>query len=277
MRDVSIGNAGLVLLALLAFGSFAAEPASAQQDMASLVRQSGFIFAGRIEKVGSATVGLSATPDTAVVRIVRVIDAQPPVDEIGGHAVTVRLRDAGHAKPGQEMVFFTYLYGGGMSLGLTEVAELPDEGSVDRSVHEARSAIADAKLRARIDSATIVAVAKVLRTARVPAPSPRDEHEPMWWTATLEVASVLKGDAAKGATITVRFPSNYDAYWGAAPKPEPGETAIFLMQPARVIPTTPEEAGERGERRELTGLFLVDRLDEVGVNEFERVRRLLIK
>ena len=208
MRDIPIGRIGLAFAAFLAIGALGSGSAHAQQDMASLVRQSGFIFAGRIEKIGAATVGLSASSDTAIVRIVRVIDRQPPVDEIAGHVVTVRLRNAEQAKAGQQVVFFTCLYGGGRSLGLNEVAELSDSDAIDQTVHAARAAIADGALRTRLDSATIVAVAKVLRTARVPAPSPRDEHEPMWWTATLEVASVLKGDAAKGTTITVRFPSN---------------------------------------------------------------------
>lgn len=277
MRDIPIGIAGSALgffLAVCAFGG----QAFAQQDMNSLVRQSGFIFAGRIEKVGAATAGVPVAPDTAVVRIVRVIDKQPPIDEIAGHAVTVRLRDAGQVKPGREAVFFTYMYGGGMSLGLDEVAELPDGNGIDNSVHAARAALADAALRARLDSAEIVAVAKVVRTARVESGSPRGEHEPMWWTATLEIATVFKGDTKSRALVSVRFPSNDDAFWGAAPRPKPAETAIFLMQPARVlVPLMPKEPGEREETGELRGLFLVDRLDEIGLGEAERVRRLLNK
>ncbi|MBV9991162.1 MAG: hypothetical protein JOZ72_07690 [Alphaproteobacteria bacterium] len=278
MRDISIGHAGIVFSFLLVGCAFWPDHAIAQQDMASLVRRSGFVFAGRIEKLGAATAGLQATPETAVVRVTRVIDRQPPVDEIAGHLVTVRLRDAGQAKPGRDAVFFTYVYGGGSSLGLNEVSELPDGNGIDQSVRAARDAIADAALRARLESADIVAAAKVLRTGRVESGTPRGEHEPMWWTATLEVVTAFKGDASKGAIVSVRFPSNDDAYWGAAPKPKPGDTAIFLLQPARAVaPLVPAEPGERRETEALRGLFLADRLDEVGLGEAERVRRLLNK
>jgi hypothetical protein len=170
------------------------------------------------------------------------------------------------------------MYGGGKSLGLNEVAELPDGNGIDQSVQVARATLADAALRKRLDSADLVVAAKVLRTARVESGTPRGEHEPMWWTATLEIATVFKGETRKGAIVSVRFPSNDDAFWGAAPKPNPGDTAIFLLQPARVVvPLLPKEPGERGEVEELKGLFLVDRLDEIGLGEIERVRRLLNK
>jgi len=263
--------------ALVAAILLVATPVSSQQDLRTLVRQSGFIFAGQIEKIGAATTGLSASAQTAVVRVVRVIDEQPPIDEVKGRDVTVRLRDPKTARVGLEAVFFTYLYGGGMSLGLQEVAEMPDDGKVDEVVHAARAGLADDALRSRLDTASIVATARVLRTERVEGPPPRGEHEPMWWNATLEVASPLKGDVKAGATITVRFPSNYDAYWGNAPKPTPGETAIFLMQPARMVPAMPMEKGEREGREDLTGLFLLDRLDQLKASEIERVRRLLAK
>jgi hypothetical protein len=279
MVDNPIRYRLLIFLLFLMFGGCGTAPSQPtspqQQNLLSLVRQSGFIFAGRIEKIGAATAGLSVQDNTAVVRVLRVIDEQPPIDEIKDHAVTVRLRDVRQAKAGQTAVFFTHLYSAGMSLGLDEAGQLPDSADIDQSVHAARMTLADDALRARLKSASIVAVATVMRVAPIESASPRSEHEPMWWNATLQVADVFKGDAKKGVMITVRFASNYDAYWGASPKPKVGDHAIYLMQPTSAVRLFGEAPSELDKQTKLNGLFLIDNLDVISADQAERVRRLL--
>jgi hypothetical protein len=258
-----LGRAGPVL-ALLA--ALAAPVAQAQEpSFVDLVRRSGLIFAGTVKAVGAATPSIAREPSSAVVRVDRVLDTLPPAGNPTGHDVTLRLRDPQASHPGDRAVFFTYIQSAGATLGLVEVGSQPADqlDAVERRIREARQALADQALAARLASAELV-VAGVFGEAR-PTPearTPGSEHDPLWWRAPIRVESVEKGQAA-ARTVDVYIATNYDFLWALAPKPKAGQEGIYLLQP------------DREKRFRVSGLFLLDPLDALPKSDLERVRRFL--
>jgi hypothetical protein len=267
-RRVSVSPRGLfcaaLLLASLSSATASAQPAPAP-TFVDLVRRSGFIFLGTVKAVGDSTPTIPREKNTAVVVVDTVLDAQPPVGNMRGQAVTVRLRDPKSMRPGQRATFFTYVYRAGSSLGVEEVAALAPEDAARLAgrVRDARQAIADEALMKRLESAELVVVgvfgeAKPTEAARDPV----SEHDPLWWRAPIRVESVLKGRQANGP-VFANIAMNYDYLWALAPKPKAGQEGIFLLQP------------DREKRFRVTGLFLIDPQDVLPRSDVERVRRLL--
>jgi len=229
-----------------------------------LVRRSGFIFQGTVKAVGQSTASIVREANTAVVSVDRVLEALPPTGNQTGRDVTVRLRRPAEVKPGQKATFFTYVYAGGASLGVEEVAILPadDPKTLEDRIRAARQALADEALRRRLQSAELVVVGVAGQARRTEeARDPRSEHDPLWFRMPIRITSVEKGRAS--GTVFVNIATNFDYLWALAPKPKAGDTAIFLLQP------------DREKQYRVSGLFLIDPLDELPVSELERVRRLL--
>ena len=241
--------------------------ASPQTDSSfiDLVRRSGFIFQGTVKAVGESTPSIVRESSTAVVSVDRVLESLPPASNQTGHDVTVRLRKPGEMRPGQKATFFTYVYAGGISLGLEEVGILPqqDPTSLENRIRAARQTMADQALKARLKSAALVVVGVVGAAKQtVEALNPRGEHDPLWWRAPIKVTSFEKGRPT-GGPVLVNIATNFDYLWAQAPKPKAGATGIFLLQP------------DREKRFRVSGFFLIDSLDALPTSELERVRRLL--
>lgn len=239
----------------------------AQESFVDTVRRSGFIFVGTVKATGGApqTAAAREPGNSAIVTVERVLEAQPPVGNPAGQDVTVRLRDPGKLPAGSRAVFFTYVQSAGQTLGLVEVASLPAEqaAAMGQRIREARQAIADEALAARLASAEMVVVG-VLGEAR-PTPGalePSSEHDPRWYRAPIRVESFEKGRAAS-RTVYVNVAYGDDVVWRRAPKPKAGDGGIFLLQP------------DREKRFRVDGLFLIDPLDWLPKSELDRVRRLL--
>ena len=269
----------LVLVLALSAVALATEPLSASEmlmvcpvafpqtesSFIDLVRRSGFIFQGTVKAVEASTPTIVREPNTAVVSVDRVLESLPPVGDQTGREVTVRLRQPGEIRPGQTATFFTYVYAGGKSLGVEEVAILPaDEPKnlVDR-IRAARQVLADQALTSRLQSAELVVVGVFGKaTPTRDALNPVSEHDPLWWRAPIRVTSVEKGQPTNGPVI-VNIATNFDYLWALAPKPKAGETGIFLLQ------------SNREKKYRVSGFFLIDALDALPTSELERVRRLL--
>jgi hypothetical protein len=85
VRDMRrLASAFLVALAV-ALVAFAAARAQDElpRDYVDLVGRSGFIFQGTVREVGAATKGIQAQPNTAVVTVEAVLQALPPLGDIG--------------------------------------------------------------------------------------------------------------------------------------------------------------------------------------------------
>ena len=209
--------------------------AQADSSFVDLVRRSGFIFQGTVKAIGASTPSIVRESNTAVVSVDRVLEALPPATNRAGHDVTVRLRKPGEMQPGQKATFFTYLYAGGASQGLEEVAILPiqEPAGLESRIRAARQTLADQALKARLANAELVVVGVVGEAKPTEeALNPASEHDPLWWRAPIQVSSVEKGRAS-GASVMVNMATNFDYLWAQAPKLKAGDRGIFLLQPDR--------------------------------------------
>lgn len=64
-----------------------------------------------------------------------------------------------------------------------------------------------------------------------PRRKPITEHDPQWREAEIEVDEVEKGGTAK-KKVVVRFPGSDDVRWYKAPKFQPGQEGVFILQKA---------------------------------------------
>jgi hypothetical protein len=122
-----------------------------------------------------------------------------------------------------------------------------------------------AALRRRVKEAQAVVVGKVGDTGpvgRKEAP-PGSEHDPMWRTAVVSVESLEKGDLKQGQRVKVAFASSRDVMWFRAPKPEPGEQAVFLLH-QRQLPELDVEM-----------LAIVEPLDMQPVERLDEIRKVI--
>jgi hypothetical protein len=240
--------------------------AADQKTVADLTSKSGYIFLGTVRQTHAATPTVPLEPTTAIVLVDRVLDGVKEIGDLKGKEVTVRLVPREKVERGKPLVFFTYGYSFGKSVGLAEVGSLPAEEAeaLSKQVREARQTSADQAVQRRLETAELV----VLATAGEPRPTEDvrrpdvDEHDALWWVASLKVEKTLKG-AVDGDTVSVLFARNTDYRWFRSPKIHAGEHAIYLLH--------------RDQDREhgMKGFFVVDKSDVVPAEDLERIQRLL--
>jgi hypothetical protein len=254
------------LLALLTI--LVPRPVSATDSatVANLTGKSGYIFQGTVKKLHAATPTVPLESTTAIVLVNRVLDGTKEIGDLKGKEVTVRLLPEDRVQSGMSLVFFTYGYSFGKSVGLAEVGALPgtETEALSAQVREARQVSADQALQSRLETSVLV----VLATAGEPQPTEEiklpniDEHDPLWWMAPLKVEKVVKGKLTSEA-LSVLFARNVDYRWFNAPKIHAGQHAIYLLHP--------DQDREHG----MKGYFVVDKSDVVPAEDLDRVERLL--
>ncbi len=236
--------------------------------VSNLTSKSGYIFVGRVRQIHAATPSVPLEPGTAIVLVERVLDGTKEIGDLKGKEVTVRLLPEERVQRGVPLVFFTYGYSFGKSVGLAEVGSLPavDIDTLAGQIREARQMFADEPLQKRLQQAALV----VVGTAGEPKPTEetklpeKDEHDPLWWEAPLKVEKVLKGNPP-GESLSILFARNTDYRWFRSPKIHAGERAIYLLHL--------DQDRERGIAPK--GYFVVDPSDVVPVEDVARVERLL--
>lgn len=236
------------------------------KTVSDLTGKSGYIFLGTVRKTHAATPTVPQEPTTAIVLVDRVLDGVKEIGDLKGKEVTVRLLPQEKVETGKALVFFTYGYSFGKSVGLAEVGSLPaaEAEALSKQVPEARQTFADQAVQKRLETAELV----VLATAGEPRPTEDikrpdvDEHDALWWVAPLKVEKTLKG-ALDGDSVSVLFARNTDYRWFRAPKIHAGEHAIYLLH--------------RDQDREhgMKGFFIVDSSDVAPAEDLERIQRLL--
>src|SRR5262249_43281875 len=138
-----------------------------------------------------------------------------------------------------------------------------------RDIQAAKEIISDRKLQERIARAEIVIVGKVAKTEPVPGTEQRHvetEHDPDWWIAHVDVASVEMGKISE-QIVRVMFANSRDEMWIDSPKFRPGQAGVWILQRNQT------ERG--GPVLRLPGLTALDALDFQPPEQLERVRRLI--
>ena len=238
-----------------------------------LVDESTVIFKGRVEQTGASNLKiLPASNQTILVHVDEVISAAKTMTNLKGATVTVRLKEPGSLKVGATATFFTtgWLYG--ENVALKEVSHVTADlnaQSLQKQVAALQARTSDQKLQSRIQSSAMVFAGKVVASRQLQAEGVRtnSEHDPDWWTADVEVQSLLKGPPSAAKRVTLLFAHSTDVMWYRSPKLKEGQQGIWIAseyKPGGLFPA---------ERAPL--LAVVGPLDYQPAAERDRVQRLL--
>jgi hypothetical protein len=233
----------------------------ADADLKGLVAQSGVSFVGTVEHAQSdAAADLPTTEQGAVVVVDEVLHAPPVLANLAGSRVTlVPSADQPALQDGQRAVFFANSLAYGETITLQELARRPvaqvaSEAGVDAAAPGAgvRQIVADLEvetLQSHAAEVEAVILGRVTSLAKATAmQQPPREHDPDWWRATLEVASVAIGKITRDS-VDVLYANSKDIQWHNAPKPRASQEGVWLLH------STPPEL------REVASYMIIDPLD----------------
>lgn len=265
------------LLVVCATALLATSPRSAAQTQVvtqDLVNQSTVIFKGRVEKTGASNVKLlPASNQTVLVLVTEVLSVAKTMTDLKGATVTVQLKEPNSLKEGVTATFFTtgWLYG--ENVGLKEVAHLSADlntQSLQEQIATLQVRSSDQKLQARIQGSAMVIAGKVVSTHPLQAEGARSnsEHDPDWWTADVQVESVLKGPVSAASNrVTLLFAHSNDVMWFRSPKLKEGQQGIWIANEYKPGGLFPADSAPL--------LAVVSPLDYQPQAERDRVQRLL--
>jgi hypothetical protein len=207
----------------------------------SLLAQAPVSFVGTVKNLHATTMSdLPVDDHTAVVSVDHVLHAPPTFANIEGHRVTVQLSPtAAIPAAGESAAFFVEGLAFGDSIAVREIGRLPvatveprataaaTAGKVAGAFSDLQQELRDSALRERMRAADAVVVGRVTGVAKVGAPS-RSEHDPDWWSATIEVDHVERGNVS-GGKVEVLFPASRDVRWRHVPKPHAAQSGVWLL------------------------------------------------
>src|SRR6202790_3186749 len=236
--------AGILWMSLLAS---AALP-QATNNHATPAKQSSITFVGTVSQVAATSLAaVPKSPQTIVVRVDSVLKKPAAVSLKKGDTVTVQVKDPAAFQEGTQATFYTegWIFGSGVAVKELghDTAPSPSSGGTpgpvetpEKTVVRSPSEVSDQDLQRQIAKADYVVTGRItdVHTWTVrKSPTPRyrtSEHSANWQEAVLQVQSVLKGPKLKRNKIVLRFPQSRDVAWVSAPKFEPGQQGVFILQ-----------------------------------------------
>lgn len=202
-----------------------------------LAHQSGFVFEAQVEKLGASNATeYPSAPETAIVRVTRLIKSTPALSGYEGQQVTVHLQAPVTLKEGQQAVFFTHGTHYGDGLVVAELGHAKGAaGEVADELNAAVQASNLAEMTQRLAQADLVVsgVASAPKRYEPPATAgaaPRwvSEHDPDWHVSTITIEKVEKGVHSE-KTVDVFFPNSMDIAWHRSPKVKAGDRGVWLL------------------------------------------------
>jgi hypothetical protein len=211
-----------------------------------LRQQSTFTFVGTVKQRNAATMDqVPVTDRTAIVTVEEVLQAPPMLADLAGTDVTVELSSAQQLQEGQRATFFTNGWIYSQSIAVKEVGHVEGRVSDDHASELAAQSPGTPenrtlRLQQRLAEAE-VAVTGTVSSISVPEQRPSgpiSEHNPEYREATIDIASVEKGDPPQDR-IKVVYAASDDVEWRNTPTFHVGQSGIFLLnkQEIRVLGT----------------------------------------
>jgi hypothetical protein len=245
--------AGILCLGLLASGVslpaswaglLAAATPQATNSQAAMVKQSSITFVGTVSQVAASSLtSVPKSEQTIVVRVDSVLKKPAAVSLKKGDTVTVKVKDPAAFQEGTQATFYTegWIFGSGVAvkeLGHEQApsGEPPGAAQTEKPVEQNPSEITDKDLQRLTAAADYVVIGRVTDVHPWTVPKSAasryrtSEHTASWHEAVLQVQSVLKGPKLKKNKIVLRFPLSRDVAWVSAPKFEPGQQGVFILQ-----------------------------------------------
>jgi hypothetical protein len=193
-----------------------------------------FALLGVVDRVRDATMAIITPGErTAVFSVESVLRAPEALPDLTGTEVTVELLEA--AKPGQRMVLLADGWMYGESVAVRERGR-GDAKNADALLKRLAQEQEEAPLlhlseRVRGADAIVVGVVRELKPiGRADNWVPTSEHDADWWVATIALEEVVKGRKPRSGVFEVVFANSRDVHWATAPKPDPGQTGVFLLR-----------------------------------------------
>lgn len=243
------------------------------KSIAEHLKASQFVVAGSVESVGSTTMPIDPTvPNVGVFKVDEILRGPQALMGFAGREITVAFQESRGVRAGERLVLFTTSWLYGQSLAVLETGRMEDRDrtAMRKEIEEAQESLEDEKLRERINRAQLVVAGEVEKTAPLEKSGhrfPITEHDPVWWTAVIEVETFLKSRGER--RVTILFPASLDIAWSQSPKCERGQKGIWILQ---------RDQQERGwPAMRVPGLTALDPLDFQPMSEMARVRRLTRK
>src|SRR3984893_16137825 len=208
-------------------------------NQAALVKQSSIVFVGTVGQVAATSfAGVPKSPQTIVVRVDSVLKKPAAVSLKKGDTVTVEVKDPAAFPEGTQATFYTegWIFGSGVAVKELGHAAPGAANTGAQTVEQVPSEITDQDLQRLIAASDYVVIGRItdVHPWKVPkSAAPRyrtSEHSASWHEAVLQVQSVLKGPKLKRNKIVLRFPLSRDVAWVSAPKFEPGQQGVFILQ-----------------------------------------------
>ena len=240
----------------------------ARRDMGELLERAGFVFFGRIQRLGTATMeSVPVTESTAIVRVEEVVLAPDAVGDPTGRDVTIELRTP-RIKPRGRALFFTEGLSFGESIAVREIGRVrtKDPGRLRKQVDELMERGVSQALERRIAGSDLVVVGRIGAMRPIERSEERrgrSEHDPDWWEAAIEAESVERGEHDLTKPVRLIFPNSRDVMWYQVPKPSPGQNGVWLLRRPQ-IEGLPEAA-----------YTALDALDFQARDQLDRVREAI--
>jgi hypothetical protein len=252
------GGAGLLALGMSLLAPRALPQATSSPT--ALAKQSSITFVGTVSQVAaSALTAVPKSTQTIVVRVDSVLKKPAAVSLKKGDTVTVEVKDPAAFQEGTQATFYTegWIFGSGVAVKELGHAAPPSPSTggtpgpvetPEKTVVQSPSDVSDQDLQRLIARSDYVVTGRITDVHPWTVPksaAPRyrtSEHSASWHEAVLQVQSVLKGPKLKRNKIVLRFPQSRDVAWVSAPKFEPGQQGVFILQKEDVS-GTPANSG----------------------------------
>ncbi len=217
----------------------------ATNNQAALVKQSSIVFVGTVSQVAATSfAGVPKSAQTIIVRVDSVLKKPAAVSLKKGDTVTVEVKDPAVFHEGTQATFYTegWIFGSGVAVKELGHDTAPSGGTPgaaetgEKISGQVQSEVSDQDLQRLLATCDYVVVGRITDVHPWAIPksaAPRyrtSEHSANWQEAVLQVQSVLKGPKLKRNKMVVRFPLSRDVAWASAPKFEPGQQGIFILQ-----------------------------------------------
>lgn len=196
--------------------------------------ESDFIFFGTIVVVNSSTINLEDVERTAVVKVDKIVNAEPNYEHLTDQLITVELRKPRYAQTGQQRLFFTRSWHFGKSVGVVEVGsrerDIAEIDKLRKKIGVVRMEQNESEILELIDASPLIISGKVVAVEKAEdTPSGLSEHNPDWHVAEIKVANTLKGKS-DGATVKILFANSVDVQWFKSPKYRKDMEGVWLLQ-----------------------------------------------
>jgi hypothetical protein len=204
-------------------------------SVSDLSNDAGFIFQANVEQLGASTArGFTASGETAVVLITKIVKSPAALAGYQGHRITVELQPPVSLQAGQSAVFFTHGVHYGESVVVRELGNTPPQAATEAQVSSAMQDDRDSALTQRMAQADLVltgvasAPAQYIETTSSLVGRYVSEHDPQWWQSVITIDSVEKGSHV-GGTKSILFPHSTDIAWYSSPKVKEGDRGVWLL------------------------------------------------